>query len=99
MPLAILTAAAATQLISYTLSMYVQVFVGPERLFRAYVIAIILFLAAVFPLTSSLSVNGTAIAQLLFSCALIYLCHSELRNMPQGGARSLRENRSIGRVD
>jgi O-antigen/teichoic acid export membrane protein len=79
LPLVILTAAAAAQLISHTLSMYIQVYVGPERLFRVYVLAIIPFLVVVLPLTASFSITGTAMAQLLFSLTLIYLCHSALR--------------------
>jgi O-antigen/teichoic acid export membrane protein len=81
-PLVILTAAAAAQLIGYTLSMYVQVYVGPEHLFKAYMGAIALFLLAVAPLTSAIAITGTAIAQLLFSFALIYLCHMALRGLP-----------------
>ena len=78
-PLAILTGAAAAQLISHTLSMYIQVYVGPERLFHLYLLAIVPFLLVVFPLTSAFSITGTAIAQLLFSITLIYLCHVTLR--------------------
>ena len=78
-PLVILTAAAASQLISHTLSMYVQVYVGPERLFHVYAFAIVLFAVAVLPLTSALSTTGTALAQLMFSLALIYFCHWALR--------------------
>ena len=78
-PLIILTAAAASQLISYTLSMYVQVYVGPERLFWVYLIAISVFVVAVVPLTSALSMSGAAAAQLLFSVTLIYFCNSALR--------------------
>jgi O-antigen/teichoic acid export membrane protein len=79
LPLIILTAAAASQLISHTLSMYVQVYVGPERLFRVYLLAIAVFLLAVFPLTSLFSISGTALAQLLFSLSLIYFCNLALR--------------------
>lgn len=79
LPLIILTAAAASQLISHTLSMYVQVYVGPERLFRAYVFAVGVFLVAAVPLTSFWSIDGMAVAQLLFALALIYFCHSALR--------------------
>jgi len=75
----ILTAAAAAQLVSHTLSMYVQVYVGPESLFRAYLLAIGLFLIIVMPLTLALSTAGTALSQLVFSIALIFLCHSRLR--------------------
>src|SRR5262249_5283793 len=81
LPLIILTAAAASQLISHTLSMYVQVYVGPERLFRAYVLAVAIFLLAAFPLTSVWSINGTATAQFLFSLALIYFCQLALRQV------------------
>jgi O-antigen/teichoic acid export membrane protein len=79
LPLVILTAAAAAQLVSHTLSMYVQVYVGPESLFRAYMLAIGLFLIMVFPLTFAFSTAGTALSQLVFSAALIFLCYSRLR--------------------
>jgi O-antigen/teichoic acid export membrane protein len=82
LPLVILTAAAASQLISHTLSMFVQVYVGPASLFRVYLLALVVFLIAVVPLTSAFSIAGTAIAQLLFSLALIYFCHSALRRAP-----------------
>jgi len=82
LPLVILTAAAAAQLISHTLSMYVQVYVGPQRLFHVYVLAIGIFLVAVFPLTSAFAITGTALAQLLFALALIGLCHLALRSEP-----------------
>jgi O-antigen/teichoic acid export membrane protein len=78
-PLVILTGAAAVQLISHTFSMYVQVYIGPESLFRIYMLAIAVFLVTVLPLTSAYTIAGTAIAQLLFSLALIYLCHLALR--------------------
>lgn len=78
-PLVILTAAAAAQLISHTQSMYVQVYVGPEWLFRIYVLAIAVFAAVILPLTFEFSMTGTAFAQLLFSLALIFLCHLTLR--------------------
>lgn len=81
-PLAILTAAAGAQLISHTLSMYVQVYVSPERLFYAYLGAIAVLAVAVLPLTSALSITGTAIAQLLFTLALIAFCHAALRKAP-----------------
>ena len=84
-PLIILTAAAACQLMSHTLSMYVQVYVGPQQLFRLYVLGMAVFLAAVFPLTSLLGIDGTAWAQLLFALALIYLCHWTLRKRDLAG--------------
>ena len=83
-PLVILTAAAASQLISHTLSMYVQVYIGPERLFRLYMLALLLFLVTAVPLTAALATTGTAIAQLLFSFALIMLCHVALRRAGAG---------------
>jgi O-antigen/teichoic acid export membrane protein len=79
-PLVILTAAAAAQLITQTQTMYVQVYAGPEKLFRAYMFAIAIFLAAALPLTLSLSIAGTAIAQLLFTLALTTFCHLALRS-------------------
>ena len=79
LPLIILTAAAAFQLISHTFSMYVQVYVGPVRLFLAYVLAVAVFLAAAVPMTSIWSIGGMAMAQVLFSLALIALCRSALR--------------------
>lgn len=79
LPLVILTAAAASQLISHTLSIYVQVYIGPETLFRVYMLAMAAYLIVVFPLTLAFSITGTAVAQLLFSLTLIYSCHSALR--------------------
>jgi O-antigen/teichoic acid export membrane protein len=81
LPLVFLTAAAAAQLISHTLSMYVQVYVGPEKLFHVYMLAMAVFLFVVLPLTGTFSLAGTACAQLLFSFALIYFCHSALRRV------------------
>ncbi|MBA3511186.1 lipopolysaccharide biosynthesis protein [Sphingomonas sp.] len=85
LPLIILTAAAACQLISHTLSMYVQVYVGPHQLFRVYLLGMAVFLVAVFPLTSLLSITGTALANLLFALAMIYLCHWQLRKIDLAG--------------
>ena len=81
-PLVILTAAAALQLISHTLSMYVQVYVGPVRLFHIYMLAIAIFLVLVVPLTLGFATTGTALSQLLFSFVLIYFCHLSLRKIP-----------------
>jgi O-antigen/teichoic acid export membrane protein len=78
-PLVILTAAAAAQLISHTLSIYVQVYVGPEKLFRIYCLAILVFLLAVYPLTAAFSIGGTAATQVLFTLALIWFCSRALR--------------------
>ena len=78
LPLVFLTAAAASQLISHTLSMYVQVYAGPEKLFQNYLLAIAIFVVAVVPLTTFFSIVGTAQAQLLFSLALIGLCQLTL---------------------
>jgi hypothetical protein len=61
--------------------MYVQVYVSPERLFGAYMLALAVFLVAVLPLTTTFSLSGTAAAQVVFSLALIYFCHSALRSV------------------
>lgn len=82
LPLVILTAAAAAQLISHTLSIYVQVYVGPRRLFHVYLLAIAAFVIAIVPLTSILAITGTALAQLLFALVLTYLSHLALRSAP-----------------
>ena len=79
-PLAILTAAAAAQLIAQTQTMYVQVYVGPEKLFLGYMFALAIFLLAAVPLTLSFSMAGTAAAQLLFTLALITFCYFALRS-------------------
>ena len=81
-PLVILTIAAASQLISHTLSMYVQVYVGPERLFGSYMLAMAVFVAVAFPLTATFSISGTAMAQMVFSLALVYFCYAALRSVP-----------------
>jgi len=78
-PLVILTVAAAAQLISHTLSMYVQVYVGPQSLFRAYMLATAAFLIVVLPLTVAFATTGTALAQLLFALAFVYFCQARLR--------------------
>ena len=78
-PLAILTAAAGAQLISQTQTIYVQVYVGPERLLAGYLVALAVFLLAAVPLTLSFSMAGTATAQLLFTLALITICTFALR--------------------
>jgi O-antigen/teichoic acid export membrane protein len=77
----ILTAAAATQLISFVPSMYVQVYSGPRRLLLLYAIASAIFGVAALVLTFELSLAGMAIAQLLFGIALILLCKAELRTL------------------
>ena len=78
-PLVILIAAAAAQMITHTLSMYVQVYVGPGALLRAYMLAILPFILAVVPLTYAFSMIGTATAQILFSLALALACFRALR--------------------
>ncbi|WP_028969861.1 lipopolysaccharide biosynthesis protein [Sphingomonas sp. URHD0057] len=78
MPLVILTGAAAAQLVSHTLSMYVQVAIGPKHLFHLYVLALLPFLIAVVPLTWALTTTGTALAQLLFALLLIFHCQRAL---------------------
>ena len=75
----ILTAAAGAQLISQTQTIYVQVYVGPERLLAGYLVALAVFLLAAVPLTLSFSMAGTATAQLLFTLALITICTFALR--------------------
>jgi O-antigen/teichoic acid export membrane protein len=78
-PLVILTAAAAGQMTTHTLSIYVQVYVGPGALLRAYLIAVVPFLLAVVPLTYSFSMAGTAGAHILFALALAFACIRTLR--------------------
>jgi O-antigen/teichoic acid export membrane protein len=82
LPLVILTAAAAAQMISHTFSMYVQVYAGPQRLFYAYMLAMTLFVLAVLPLTLAAALPGAALAQLLFSLALIFFCRRMLQSTP-----------------
>jgi O-antigen/teichoic acid export membrane protein len=77
--LAILTAAASAQLMSQTPSMYVQVYLGPKALVPLYLAAVLAFAAAAVPLTLTLSMAGTALAQLLFGAVLIMLCEFALR--------------------
>lgn len=74
LPVVIMTAAAMAQLISTTPSMCVQVFRGPRLLLLLYVIATIAFAAVAVALTFTLSITGTALAQLIFSVVLTVLC-------------------------
>jgi O-antigen/teichoic acid export membrane protein len=82
LPLAILTAAAAAQLISNTYSMYVQVYAGPEKVFQAYLLPMAMFLVVIVPLTWEFSIAGTAMSQVLFTVGLIAVCRSALRKVP-----------------
>jgi O-antigen/teichoic acid export membrane protein len=93
-PVVILTAAAIAQLISFTPSMCVQVFRGPKTLLLLYVIVTIVFAAAAVPLTFALSITGMALAQLVFSIALTFLCNLVLQQavMPQITASDLPSN-------
>jgi O-antigen/teichoic acid export membrane protein len=74
-PVVILTAAAIAQLISFTPSMCVQVFRGPKILLLLYVIVTIVFVVVAVALTLTLSITGMALAQLIFSIALTFLCN------------------------
>jgi O-antigen/teichoic acid export membrane protein len=78
-PLVILTAAAAGLLISYTPSMYVQIFRGPRLLLLLHVIATVVFAVAAVALTSIWSIAGMALAQLVFAIVLTLLCNLVLR--------------------
>lgn len=82
-PLIILVAAAAMQLISHTLSMYVQVYVGPARLLQVYLVALAAFVIVAYPLTAAFSMSGTALAQVSYSLILIFLCRSALQKVPR----------------
>jgi O-antigen/teichoic acid export membrane protein len=80
-PFVILTAAALAQLISFTPSMYVQVYRSPRLLLLLTSIATIAFAVCGVALTFALSITGTAVAHLLFAIALILLCEFALRGV------------------
>lgn len=77
----ILTAAAIAQLISFTPSMYVQVYRGPRLLLLLTAIATIAFAILALALTFTLSITGMAFAHLLFGIVLILLCDFALRGI------------------
>lgn len=79
-PLVVLMAAAAAQLISFTPSMFVQVLLGPAKLLLYYVIGTGLFVAAAFSLTLAFGITGMALAQLSFPIALAIMCELGLRS-------------------
>lgn len=92
--LVVLTAAAAGQLISHTFSIYVQVFLGPTKLFVNYMLATLVFIVTAPLLTYWFLATGAALAQLLFSVALILICHLALRASPLSQPRQVSSARA-----
>jgi O-antigen/teichoic acid export membrane protein len=84
-PLVILTVAAAVHLFSQTHSIYVQVYVGPTALLRAYVVAVFTFAITALPLTFAFSIIGTAFAQVAFGVIFIVMCHLALHRAGNWG--------------
>jgi O-antigen/teichoic acid export membrane protein len=80
-PVVILTAAAAAELISSTPSMFVQVYRGPRLLLLLILLATLLFAVTAVPLTYMFSTSGTALAQLIFGTVLVLLCNFALRKI------------------
>lgn len=85
--LVLLCGATGLQLIGATYSMYVQAFVGPTALLRAYIPASIAYLGVVFALTPTLGLPGAGLAQIGFFAILALLCRSRLRSLVAFGAR------------
>ncbi len=81
LPFVILTAAAIAQLLSFTPSMYVQVYRGPRMLLLLITLATAAFAGLAVVLTLTLSIAGMAIAHLLFAVILILLCELALRGI------------------
>lgn len=77
--LLLLAAAAALQLINQTVSIYVQVYLGPARLLLLYILATLAFIAAAPVLILLFGIEGAALAQVLFVVALIAFCAVALR--------------------
>lgn len=77
--LLLLAAAAALQLINQTVSIYVQVYLGPVRLLLLYILATAAFVVAAPVLIAMLGIEGAALAQVLFVAALIAFCVISLR--------------------
>lgn len=71
--LILLMLAAALQLISHTLAIYVQVFVSPVRLFSIYLIGFTIYVLAAPLATLAFGMAGTAFAQVLFSVSTILI--------------------------
>jgi O-antigen/teichoic acid export membrane protein len=80
--LIILTAAAASQLISQTPYMYVQVYRGPKLALLLQAIATVTFVVAAVPLAYAFSIEGMAAAQLLFGIVLTLLSDVALYRVP-----------------
>jgi len=82
--LILLMLASALQLVSHTLSVYVQVFVSPAALFFIYFIALAVYIVAVPLGLTLLSVEGAALGQITFCLGVILLSHRALENSPLG---------------
>jgi len=87
-PLLILIAAAMAQLLSYTPSMYVQIYRSPQMLLALTGIALVLFLASGISLTFAWGTAGMATAQLVYALALMLLCEQALKSSALNSRRT-----------
>ncbi len=87
--LVVLTAAAAAQMVSYTPSMYVQVYKGPSRIMWLNLLATAVFVVVAVPLTLGFSMVGMALAQLLCGLTLVGLSLLDLRTVRAWSANLL----------
>jgi O-antigen/teichoic acid export membrane protein len=76
----LLVAAAGLQIVSATYSMFVQAFIGPTSLLRAYLIATAAFAAFAVPGFLYFGMIGAGMAQLVFVTTLVLSCRHFLQN-------------------
>lgn len=77
--LILLVVAAGLQLVSATFSMYVQAFVGPLALLKAYIFSTLAFCVVIATTVPAIGMAGAGWAQLAFVFALTIGCRSALR--------------------
>jgi O-antigen/teichoic acid export membrane protein len=81
-PLVLLCMAAALQVVSATYSMYVQAYVGPAEVLRAYVPSLLVFLLVIGPAIAYFGLLGAGLAQMAFFAVLAWACRARLYQHP-----------------
>lgn len=80
--LVLLCIAATIQIVSATYSMYVQAFVDPVSVLRAYIPALAAFLLVIGPGLVYLGLLGAGLAQIAFFLVLAWACRATLNRSP-----------------
>lgn len=89
--LVLLVAAAGIQMIAHTQAVYVQVYLGPGRLFPIYATGLLAFLASATAGLHFLGITGGAVGQAMFSLTVFALASLALRGA-LGNADSVDSN-------